>query len=215
MLGPGIFSGASVAARVLATRIVAGDEVGSAQRLLQEPMTERYAQPDLKKFKTSRADSRVALCAMWALRPRSPVTGEPYTIDDLVTAIPSGGTLTNIVERIVRREPTGQKGWAANCIFHIEDEAAEATNEYFVTPAPGLDSQTFAAVLASHALDAELAGHLARGDHEKFLEGRQRLLEQVVREFVLRVAAPEFEDTPPLDSLDLDDEDGGVDEETD
>ncbi len=64
------------------------------------------------------------------------------------------------------------------------------------------DEQAF---LASHALDPALVAALARDDQIRFLEQRQEKIARIVDDFLLRMAGTEHEDTPPLDSLDLDD----------
>jgi hypothetical protein len=61
-------------------------------------------------------------------------------------------------------------------------------------------------VLRSHALTEELVEALARRDVAHFLEGRQKLIQSVTDELIARAAELEFEDTPPLDSLILDDD---------
>lgn len=60
--------------------------------------------------------------------------------------------------------------------------------------------------LASHALNQELIQALSRQDKKAFLEGRQHRIEQVVNNFIERMTEAHLEDTPPLDSFDLDDE---------
>ena len=61
-------------------------------------------------------------------------------------------------------------------------------------------------LFASHALDEELIKILAHGDTNAFLEARQQRIEQLVKDFIERMAETQLEDTPPLDSFDLDDE---------
>jgi len=65
------------------------------------------------------------------------------------------------------------------------------------------DEQAF---LASHALDPALVATLARGDEIGFLEQRQEKIARIVDDFLSRMAETDHEDTPPLDSLDLDDD---------
>lgn len=69
----------------------------------------------------------------------------------------------------------------------------------------GLDDATWDAVLASHLLDRDTAA-LADRDPEAFLEARQRRISRQLAGFVARMTEWDYEDTPALDSLDLDDE---------
>ena len=69
-----------------------------------------------------------------------------------------------------------------------------------------MTGKTQTSFLDSHALDVGLIQTLKKGDKISFLEGRQRRIEQVVREFIGRMAESDLEDTPPLASFDLDDE---------
>lgn len=209
MLGPAPFSNSwTEAMRVLAMRIVPEEETGSVQRLLQAPMEWKPKPPNLTQFNTRKAESRVVLCALWSLRPRSFATGEAYSRQDLSEAISEGGTLGQVVGRILSREPEGHRAWAANRLFVLEEPTGSVADLLLVAPedlAPGT-KYSRPDVLASHALTEELADALSRRDLEYFLEGRQALIQAATDDFLARTAELEFEDTPPLDSLDLDDD---------
>jgi hypothetical protein len=60
--------------------------------------------------------------------------------------------------------------------------------------------------LASHNMSLEMAAAVARGDIEEFLTARQETLERQLVTFLQQRCEWEFEDTPSLDSLVLDDE---------
>jgi len=49
---------------------------------------------------------------------------------------------------------------------------------------------------------------LQEEDTERFLLARQARLEDVVKDFLVRMTEQKFEDTPPLDELSLDGEEG-------
>ncbi|HCF59665.1 MAG TPA: DUF262 domain-containing protein, partial [Myxococcales bacterium] len=201
------FGSWTFAMRTLATRISADDETGSIQRLLELPRVQDFALPKLTQFRTSNADSRIVLCALWSLGPRSFTTREPYTRQNLVDAIPPGGTTAEVVERILRVEPEGHHSWAANRIVSLEEGQRNAAANLLQLADSLFDRQEARAVLASHAVSEEQLSALARGDAVGFLKGRQRLIEQAVRDFLSRITETQFEDTPPLDSLNLDDPD--------
>jgi len=198
MLGPNVLGSWTPTMRALATRIVAGDENGSVQRLLAAPMDRDLPPPPLKEFRTNKAGSRVILCALWSLGPCSFVTGKRYLHKDLIEQLGSGSTLASVVGRIIRREPEGYQQWAANRFFTLEAEPP--------IPSIALKPEERAEVLASHALDEGLLSKLSREEVTNFLQGRTQLIEAAAGAFLSRMAETGFEDTPPLDSLDLDDD---------
>ncbi|WP_394822872.1 DUF262 domain-containing protein [Pendulispora albinea] len=209
ILGPDVFGSWTPAMRMLATRIVAGDETGSVQRLLASPIDRALPPPRLTHFRTNKAGSRIILCALWSLGPRSFLNGDPYLQIDLIEELSAGGTLASVVSRVLRREPEGYEHWAANRIFAMDLEPAGGVRELLAMPPIALTAAMREEVLASHALDGQLVAALLRDDPKGFLEGRQQLIQQVSATFLSQMAEEGFEDTPPLDSLDLDDEDHG------
>jgi len=207
MAGPGPFASSwTNAMRVLATRIVAGDESGSIQRLLDAPIDKELRCPSLTGFRTNTAASRIIMAALWDLTPRSLLTGQPYERAELVEAISPDGTLKDVAHQILRRET---EKVAANRLFVLEEELPEGVPTLLERAADrGGD-----AVLASHALDTAMVDKLAQRDTRGFLSDRQARIEGVVRTFLQRMAETEFEDTPPLDDFDLDDSEGRRDDE--
>ncbi|MCG6863657.1 MAG: DUF262 domain-containing protein [Chromatiaceae bacterium] len=205
MVGPGPFSSSwTNAMRTLATRIVANEESESVQRLLAEPIDHGVRPPRLTGFRTNTAASRIVLSALWALGPRSLLTGQPYERVDLVEPILPRGTLAEVAQPILRREPDSQTAWAANRILVLDPELPGTPSDLLV--APPLDRQCDQhAFLASHAMDDDMISALSRDDKIGFLEARQRRLEEVVRSFLEAMVESHLEDTPPLSSFDLDD----------
>jgi hypothetical protein len=205
MLGITVFRGGTVGAtREMAGRIRANEETESLQRLLASPMDKPLAKPDLGRFNWKAAESRVILCALWGLQPRSFATGEVHSQQQLGTAINTGGALSALLERFLRREPKEHKGWAANRFFLL-DEATDGVAGLLSQTTESLDPSMLGKVLDSHALTSDLVSAFLRDESVAFLEGRQEKLELVVDDFVARMAEASFEDTPPLDELNLDD----------
>ena len=206
MIGPGPFDSSwTNAMRMLATRIAAGGESESIQRLLGTPIDAALRCPKLTEFRTNVAESRIILAALWDLHPRSLLT-DPYERGQLVGAVQPDGTLNEVARTIFKREPEDHMALAANRIFVIDGELPEPVDRLLVAPplhGKG-DEQAF---LASHALDPELVAALAQGDKIGFLEQRQRKIARTVDDFFSRMAGTGHEDTPPLDSFDLDDPD--------
>jgi len=207
MVGPGPFTSSwTNAMRTLATRIRTDDESGSVQRLLASPFDSTLRLPPLTGFRTSAAASRIVLSALWALRPRSLLTGRPYDRSDLAESMRPEGTPAVIARRILNRAPNDQLAWAANRILVLDPELPGTPADLLVSP-PLERENNAAEFLASHALDDTLIFALAQGDKTAFLNTRQQRLAEIVRTFLEAMAETQLEDTPPLDSLDLDDPD--------
>ena len=66
---------------------------------------------------------------------------------------------------------------------------------------------TEASILKSHGLNKSMLKILQGDEPEKFLRERQKRLQEIVRDFIARMAETQFEDTPPLDDLNLDNDD--------
>lgn len=211
MAGPGPFASSwTNAMQILATRISANDESGSVQQLLAAPLDSTLRLPSLTGFRTSAAASRIALSALWSLRPCSLLTGRPYERSDLAESIRAEGTAAAIARRILNRAPNDQVGWAANRLLVLDQELPGTPSDLLVSPPLERESNA-AEFLASHALDDALICVLAQGDKTTFLKTRQQRLADIVRNFLEVMAETQLEDTPPLDSFDLDD----LDEERD
>ncbi|HMU31908.1 MAG TPA: DUF262 domain-containing protein [Nitrospira sp.] len=206
MLGPGPFASSwTNAMRTLATRIVSEDETGSVQRLLSSPLDSQLHLPRLEGFKTSSAESRIVLAAMWALQPRSIKTGVVYSREDLAEAIqPPEVTLKDVARRIFSREPEDQSAWAANRIFVLEQELSESLTAGIADQSARTECSADE-FLQSHALSEEMVVKIANGEKEEFLRVRQAHIRVVVERFLQRMSETELEDTPPLDDFDLDD----------
>lgn len=211
LIGPGPFASSwTNAMRVLAARIITNDENGSIERLLDSPIDLGLPKPSLTGFKTNTAASRIVLSALWALKPRSLLTGQSYDRQQLTDAIQTDSTLAGVAQRILNREPENQGLWAANRILVLDYELPGTVADLLIEP-PLSCQGDHSEFLSSHALDDTLLQALWHRDRAGFLYGRQNLIEKVVKDFIERMAEAHFEDTPPLDSLDLDD----LDEERD
>ncbi|AUB80685.1 DUF262 domain-containing protein [Candidatus Thiodictyon syntrophicum] len=181
MVGPGPFTSSwTNAMRTLATRISRDDESGSVQRLLASPFDSTLRLPPLTGFRTSAAASRIVLSALWALRPRSLLSGRPYDRSDLAESMRPEGTPAGIARRILNRAPNDQLAWAANRILVLDQELPGTPADLLVSP-PLERENNAAEFLASHALDDALVSNLAQGDKTAFLNTRQQRLMEIVR----------------------------------
>lgn len=210
--GPEVFGGWTQALRSLAGQVRPDDEDASVQSLLQAVAPFPLKPPIVGGFRSTAARSRMLLCAMWALEPRSVVSGEPYDQSMLARALDGRRTAADVVFTILKREPDGGGARAANRCILLGDDSQEDARSRFAVPPTDIDAKTWADVLASHALDSNLSTDLRSGAHAEFLSEREALLASVTHTFLARMTQEDFEDTPPLDALDLDEEDEQGDE---
>jgi uncharacterized protein DUF262 len=207
--GPAVFKGSFTGmARTLSTKIRPGDEDGSVQRLLSSIPADTATIPDAKRFRTNEGTGKIVLCSWWSLRPRSPLTGLPYDMQEINDLLADQATAALAVGRFFPRGISArQHMWAANRVFapSTEDPVDEIPGRLAAQPLT-LDDQSWRKVLTSHCISAEAADRLQADDREGFLSARQQTVEEVLRTFLERMAEWGHEDTPPLASLDLDDE---------
>lgn len=223
LIPPNAFGGWNPAMRLLGSQITSEDESGSVQRLLKELDGKKasYATPNLKKFRTNQADSRVALCALWTLEPRSTDDRTPYSRGELSSQLEADTTPREAIASLLSPLPKEMTAWLSGRHFLLFNQPGRrgATLFDFNHEVTFLDSDpgtgTFAELLASHAMNEELLEILreiekapkgALPERVQFLEMRHILVERIVDDFVLRSTEWAFEDTPPLANLDLDED---------
>ncbi|WP_016700256.1 DUF262 domain-containing protein [Actinoalloteichus spitiensis] len=200
----------SFAIRVLGSRITSDDESGSVQRLLTEVRPFRaQAQPHgLTTFRTNNAETKILLCALWALNPRSLNTGIPYDQSHLSTFLNSSSTAAEAVPTVLDRLLLDEehRRWAANRLLLPDDEApvGELASRLTTRP-PLLAPSIWNAVLASHAISREAREALASGQPVDFLTARTRSLREALTAFLHRWCEWDMEDTPPLEDLVIED----------
>lgn len=214
IVGPSVARGAYTSAmRTLASCIVPDDETRSVESLLtaisnaapapSDPTRLPFTFP--KRFKTTMAEVRFLLCALWALAPRSASSGEPYERALLSSTLSGRNTASEALELCFPRKKAARSE-PGNRILLLGDDANETPRELFSQRPLLLPEATWNQVLASHALDRDLQEHLRHGDADAFVLQRGLLMEQVTLSFLERMTEASFEDTPPLDDLDLDDD---------
>jgi len=161
------------------------------------------------------------VAAMWSLQPRPLVIrgdASPFSQDDLLNALGESNSTRSIALSLFRSADVSpeEKSLAANRVLLLDDGGG--------LPDSALDALTSVArdalrgstgewaVLASHAVDRAAADCLVDGRPESFLRHRQRNLVGILGQFLAANTEWSFEDTPALDSLDLDDDDVRDDE---
>lgn len=205
--GPVVFKGSfTQMSRMLSAQVVPGDETTSAQGLVRAMGESTRTIPGADRFRTNEAVGKIILCSWWALRPRSPVSGEVYDASELAELLAEQSTAALAVHRIFsRRVNMLEQLWAANRIFVPSlTDSSDTFLEFFVTRPSTLTEAQWGAVLTSYCLDPHSLGLLNAGNRSEFLQVRQEAIRENLRSFVLRMTEWDYEDTPPLASLDFD-----------
>lgn len=213
LVGPEIFRGStSGAVRALNRAVRPGDLEGSIQRLLELIPQSAARLPDLTRFRSNEAQTKLVLSSWWSLEPRSLTTGEPFGRADLAACIGEARTALDAVEYVVARYTVRPefRPWSANRVLYPPDDKTElgALDSLLVLPEGQrpLGAIEWALALASHSISPEMAEYVRDGDVADFLIARRDELERQLDTFLRQRCEWQFEDTPPLNSLVLDDE---------
>jgi hypothetical protein len=209
--GPERFKGGTAnAARILCTRVVPEDPDGSIQGLLDAVKLEQPLVPSLERFSTNEAATKIILSCWWARGPMNPETGETYEINDLSDELLEEKTARDAVRYLVPRSsvPVDMKPWAANRALMpgLSFDGRELTG-VLAQQSVDLTREAWRAVLDSHSIDFDSLGLLRQGEIENFVKHRSERLQMELSAFLENVCEWSFENTPPLASLIIGDED--------
>ncbi|MCE7004933.1 DUF262 domain-containing protein [Kibdelosporangium philippinense] len=205
--GPTIFGGSFTQFdRILSARIKKGDESTSIAGMIGTTAGVQPVLPNADRFRTNEAAAKVVLSSWWSRRPRSFVTGQPFDEQDLSTLLADQTTAATVAYRIFPRGLTSQQRLlAANRLFlPTTTDPVDEIPTLLTRPPLSLDEEVWNAVLESHCLDHATVQRLAEGDRDGFLAMRQEVVSGQLSNFLSRMAEWNYEDTPSLDSLDLD-----------
>ncbi|CAM3453723.1 DUF262 domain-containing protein [Stackebrandtia soli] len=203
--GPAAFSGSfTLFARKLAGMVVPGSELQSVSQLLEAVGQQRTKTVSVEAFKTNSASTKILLCSWWSLRPRSPFTGDLYTVNDLASALGDDVTPRSAVEELIQPSslPSDLRGSAAIRILlpSVEDPVNEAALA-LIRPYGGLSIREWDEVLVSHCMTREAATYLQWDNTAEFVDNRQRTIDANLNVFGDRMAEWKREDAPPLSSF--------------
>ena len=212
VVGPeGFRGGTTGAVRAMCAAVRPGDLSGSLHGLLELVGGGERPLPDLRRFRTNDAKTKIVLCSWWAAGPRSPDTGEVFDAAELAECLVDQWTAASAVRYVMRPVAIEQhrRQWAANRMLVPTMRGGDGELASVLSAALALlDPPVWVAMLDSHAIDPPLVAALLRGDANAFLDGRQERLTSRLVDFLGRMCEWDFEDTPELSELDLDDEDG-------
>ena len=218
VLGPQVTKGnITSVTRALCNRITPGDEVGSVRSLLEflngnGPI----GTVDVSTFRTNTAVTRIMLCAMWDLRPNalsivpqdSPVE---FTLEDLLQDLGEGSSALDSIYTLTELEdiPTALRASAANRLLlpTVDGPGVDSPMDALASLASYALSGDEAAltILKSHACEVSAATALVHGDLAGFLEQRRAELDRQLASFLSRQTERQYEDTPSLEFLVIED----------
>jgi Protein of unknown function DUF262 len=205
--------GSAQLSRALSRCISRGDEHGSVQRLLAAT-GDAAGSYTLRNFRTNAATAKIVLCSWWALRPRSPLTGEPYDAQELSSLLADQTTAALAVRRVFTDGlSVADANSAANMLF--VPSAADPVDDvasYLSSQNMPVHDRAREAVLTSYCMDRRVATRLGNGDAEGFVAARDAIATANLVRFISRMGEWGYEDTPPLATLDLDDDTELVDD---
>lgn len=206
--GPQQFkAGTGDAARLLCARVLEHDLSASVQGLLELVQQEHPRKLTLRGFATNQAATKILLCSWWEAGPRNPETGEQYEIGDLAEALIDQATARDAVRYLLPRASTPRKyrqDAANRVLMPVIGVDGEDVYELLIRP-ERLRPDWWQEMLKSHTLTDEILRTL-RADPARAMETRQKLLTHSLDAFLNRMCEWEFEDTPPLAELLIDDE---------
>jgi hypothetical protein len=120
LVGPEIFRGSTTSAvRALNRAVKPGDLEGSIQRLLGQIPQSVARVPDLKRFRSNEAATKLVLCSWWSQEPRSLTTGQPFGNADIALLIDDARTPFDAIQYLISRYSVRRElsPWSANRIL--------------------------------------------------------------------------------------------------
>jgi hypothetical protein len=210
LAGPGLFKGSATgAARAFNALIEPKSEDDSVQRLLSAVPDERLVFfPDVSRFRTNEAASRVILCALWSLSPRRP-DGAQISGSDLARVLEESTSALPLIGDLLPAESLEPKWRAtvANKLMILPSDDLEVVREKLEDrPALFAREGDDAAFFKSHGLSNSAISSLRDGRRIEFLEQRLSVVSDLVARFLAARTGRGLESTPPLSSLNLDDD---------
>ncbi|GAA4241781.1 hypothetical protein GCM10022254_72030 [Actinomadura meridiana] len=211
VVGPEAFKGSTTGAiRFLSFAVKPDDLTGSLETLLSLVDRPDSPLPDLRRFRSNEAATKMVLCSWWQRGPRSLEDGEPFDIDDLSATLQDRQTALDAVRYVVPRRlvPPEYRMWAANRVLMpvlfkdvgaVEDLIIGAP--LIADPDEWADPPVWPEALASHEITPEMVEQLRGGDTVGFLRLRQGALQRRLTDFLSSRCEWGFENTPPLDQL--------------
>ncbi len=161
----------------------------------------------VKKFQATTAPTRMLICSWWFQHPRDPRNGNPFTRSELSQALGNSTSAGRVLPTILRGGKSLSSMSANHLLLPIADESIDELDSLLSEPRIGANFTEWLNVLGSHAITGAAAELLRQGDTQGFLDIRESIIDNRYREFINSVCEWQFEDTPSLSDLVIDDDD--------
>jgi hypothetical protein len=201
--GPTMFKGWTQASRILSSQIRPTSEVDSVQNLLRSIPTEGAYSTVTQRFKSTSSSTRIILCALWSSKPRSFTDGRQYEQEDLGRRLEGNQTPGPILPTIV---PSGEPNQIANRFIFLSEVPIELARDIIINRPPTMAEPSWHKLLHSHCIDEAMVEYLLRDDIEAFIDLRKKSISILADTFIESMTGLTFEDTPPLASLIIDED---------
>lgn len=184
-----------------------GNTSESVQSMLRRLDRPYMRSPSIKRFSSRTAPTRILSCSWWSQRPRDPRNGKPFSKSDISLALGSSTSAGRVLPVIFRSSKDLSSLSANHLLLPIADESVDELDVLLSVPRLGTTDIEWQQVLRSHGITDEAAGPLRRGEVSEFLDIRERTIYGEYRDFIAAMCEWEFEDTPSLTDLIIDDGD--------
>lgn len=211
--GPAAFPGSTTgAARTLCSKVDPGDLDTTLQQLLSA-VPARSGYPAVDGFRSNAAAGKIVACVLWNLKPRSLRDGAAITHGQLAEALGEAQTPGPVMPAVISRRllPADVPDSAARRLLIPGLESAPAEVIGLIADNPTVTDEAWSAVLDSHAITVDARQHLP-ADLSGFVQARAAVLATHIEQFLEIRWESDFENTPDLtalivDDLDVDDSD--------
>lgn len=184
-----------------------GSTSESLQSMLHRIDRPYMRSPSIRRFNPRTAPTRILSCSWWSQRPRDPRNGKAFSKAQISLALGSNTSAGRILPAILRSGKDLSSLSANHLLLPITDEPVDELDVLLSIPRFGAANTEWQQVLRSHAITDEAANLLRGGEVSDFLDVREGTIYGNYRDFITAMCEWEFEDTPSLTDLIIEDED--------
>lgn len=159
--------------------------------------------PDLRRFRSNEAATKIVLCQWWNDGPRSFDTGEPFSQDELADCLRDRPTAFDAVRYLIPRmtAPAEYRTWAAERLLLPASAGTSSVGNLIKSRPLDIEEAKWILTIESHRIPIEAPELLGEGNIKDLLIKRQSQLQNGLTDFLTSMCAWQFEDTPRMDEL--------------
>lgn len=199
-------AGSSTAALRKALGAIGHDSTSKSVQSMLHALDKSYMRaPAIKRFNPRTAPTRTLICSWWNQHPRDPRSGRIYSQSELSRILGSSASPGRVLPAIFRKSKDLSSLSANHLLLLITDESIEELDVLLSVPRIGAGGAEWQDVLRSHAITAEAVDLLRAGQVSGFLGMREQIIYKQYHDFIAAMCEWDFEDTPSLTDLIIDD----------